>query len=51
MDVKTLYPSMEWKEIITPVREMVEESDREVPYTCGNSNPAVSGHVETQHKQ
>ena len=30
MDVKALYPSMEWDEIITSVREMIEESEMEV---------------------
>ena len=30
MDVKALYPSMEWKEIITSVREMVETSEQEI---------------------
>ena len=29
MDVKALYPSMEWKEIITSVREMIESSEIE----------------------
>ena len=30
MDVKALYPSMDWGEIIISVREMVEESKREI---------------------
>ena len=30
MDVKALYPSMEWNEIITSVREMIEGSDMEI---------------------
>ena len=29
MDVKALYPSMEWKEIITAVKELVENSEEE----------------------
>ena len=30
MDVKALYPSMEWSEIMTAVREMVENSSEEI---------------------
>ena len=30
MDVKALYPSMEWKEIVTSVKELIESSDKEV---------------------
>ena len=30
MDVKALYPSMEWEEIIKSVREMIEGSDMEI---------------------
>ena len=30
MDVKALFPSMEWKEIITAVREMIESSELEI---------------------
>lgn len=30
MDVKALYPSMEWKEIITSVKELIESSENEV---------------------
>ena len=30
MDVKALYPSMEWEEIVLAVREMIEESERTV---------------------
>ena len=28
MDVKALYPSMEWGEIVTAVRDMIEQSER-----------------------
>ena len=30
MDVKALYPSMEWDEIITAVRELIENSEEEI---------------------
>ena len=30
MDVKALYPSMEWKEIFTSVKEMIEDSHGKV---------------------
>ena len=30
MDVKALYPSMEWKEIITSVKELIENSENEI---------------------
>ena len=30
MDVKALYPSMEWKEITTAVSEMVESSEKQI---------------------
>ena len=30
MDVKALYPSMEWEEIITAMKNMIQESDREI---------------------
>ena len=30
MDVKALYPSMEWLEIMTAVREMVENSSEDI---------------------
>ena len=30
MDVKALYPSMEWEEIVTSVKEMIEESQKDV---------------------
>ena len=30
MDVRALYPSMEWKEIVNAVREMIENSEKEV---------------------
>ena len=30
MDVKALYPSMEWEEIITAMKNMIEESDRDI---------------------
>ena len=30
MDVKALYPSMEWEEIITSVKELIEQSEDEV---------------------
>ena len=30
MDVKALYPSMEWKEIVMAVREMVESSEKQI---------------------
>ena len=30
MDVKALYPSKEWEEIIIAVKEMIEESEEEV---------------------
>ena len=30
MDVKALYPSMKWREIVESVRELVEKSDLKV---------------------
>ena len=30
MDVKALYPSMDWEEIVLALREMIEESEREI---------------------
>ena len=30
MDVKALFPSMKWDEIIKAVREMIEESDMSI---------------------